>query len=205
MSVSIAATDVRPASRGSSTATALRSALTSSEETSVSRFKSREPISSMAQMHCCIRAIIPDLASRLIREGSAGWKESRALPAHGPVFVGIAVGLAQTRVRSFEDDTNVARWPRAPAVSDVSVERVAHQHIDGQLNNGVRVYQLTGVGAPDQEHTPAVLSSTCTHPERVDGPALDRVLRQLQPHETAGTSPQGVRSGSPVGRRYGTS
>ena len=43
------------------------------------------PMSSIAQMHCCISAIIPVFASRLIGSGSAGWKDSGIFPVHGPV------------------------------------------------------------------------------------------------------------------------
>jgi hypothetical protein len=39
----------------------------------------------MAQIDCWMSASRPDSASRLIGSGSAGWNESRGLPACGPV------------------------------------------------------------------------------------------------------------------------
>jgi hypothetical protein len=49
------------------------------------RLYGQECGSAIAQMHCVARASSPDSASRLMGSGSGGWKESRTLPAWGPV------------------------------------------------------------------------------------------------------------------------
>jgi hypothetical protein len=98
-----------------------------------------------------------------------------------------AVGVAarhHPEVERLDDQLYIFRPPHAVAVDDVSVQGMAREEINGELDDGVGVHELAGVGAPDQEDATTLPGApTGPHAQRVDRPAFDRALRQKHPQE----------------------
>ena len=112
----------------------------------------------------------------------------------------------QPEVERLEDQPDVVRRPRPAAVDDVGAVDVAHQQVDGELDDGVRVHQLARVRAADDQHAAPVLAPAGAHPQRVDRASLDRGVRQLDPREVLRERRgQRGRSASRAGRSCDTS